>query len=70
MYHLLALRGTKALRSISSLSDKDSVVTAEASVLFHNMIDTYRKKQPECGGTRHIGQPELEREGGARRTVG
>ncbi|KAA6322140.1 hypothetical protein EZS27_028286, partial [termite gut metagenome] len=44
MYHLLALRGTKALRSISSLSDKDSVVTAEASVLFHNMIDTYRKR--------------------------
>ncbi|KAA6335966.1 hypothetical protein EZS27_015850, partial [termite gut metagenome] len=44
MYHLLALRGTKALGSISSLTDKDSVVTTEASAIFHNMIDTYRKR--------------------------
>ncbi|KAA6331015.1 hypothetical protein EZS27_020341 [termite gut metagenome] len=44
MYHLLAMRGTRALGSISSLSDKDSAVTTTVSAIFHNMIDTYRKR--------------------------
>ncbi|KAA6339790.1 hypothetical protein EZS27_012311, partial [termite gut metagenome] len=44
MYHLLALRGTKALKRIVSLSGKDSLITTEVSVIFHHTIDTYRRK--------------------------
>ncbi|KAA6350484.1 hypothetical protein EZS27_002091 [termite gut metagenome] len=44
MYHLLALRGTKALERIVSLSGKDSLITTEVSIIFHHTIDTYRRK--------------------------
>jgi hypothetical protein len=44
LYHLLAMRATKALEQIVSVSGKDSLITTEASHIFHHTIDTYRRK--------------------------